>query len=169
MTDTTPIGGHRIAVTTENHVFTNHDPAVFLTVDAAGLTWPTYPRLTDDSLEEIRTTLTGPFLGRSINRTADQAIVSARRLFDELTLTRTALAAVRKLHTPREEEILPYACMEGDCDHPEAMRDSDGCPPVKVQVCTECTNLAWAKDPEWLPGEARFPCATIKAIEAVLA
>jgi len=78
----------------------------------------------------------------------------------------TQLAAVEQLHHRTEEDVLPWDCAEGECDHEEAERGEE-CPTVKLAVCNHCFGLVQDIDPEHaVPAEVHWPCATAKAFGA---
>jgi hypothetical protein len=121
------------------------------------------PALTPTQLDEIRARADA-HEAHGIRTTAFALAGDVRpllRLIDDLQAD-TALAAIRALHTPGEETVITFDCLEGDCGHPDT---ADGCPTVNVKTCQHCTNLSYARDSEILPGEAMWPCATIKALE----
>jgi len=84
-----------------------------------------------------------------------------------LNLAVTQLAAVEQLHHRTEEDVLPFDCVEGECDHEEAER-GDECPTVKLAICHHCFGLIQEIDPEhYVPSDVHWPCATAKAFGAV--
>ena len=77
-----------------------------------------------------------------------------------------ALEAVLELHRPVGEEVIPWDCAEGDCDH-----EDDEHPLDTVTLCGECYRLAVEVSPYY--GEngcstVLWPCPTVKAITDAL-
>lgn len=68
-----------------------------------------------------------------------------------------AIERVKELHRCEREEVLPWACYNGDCDH------EDECPLVECDSCRECSRIALDVNDE--AGVVVWPCRTIKAIE----
>lgn len=79
----------------------------------------------------------------------------------------TQLAAVEQLHHRIEEDVIPFDCADGGCDHEEAALGEE-CPTVKLAVCAHCFGLVQNADPEnYIPSDVHWPCATAKAFGAV--
>lgn len=78
-----------------------------------------------------------------------------------------ALSAALELHRPVDEEVIPWDCAEGDCDH-----EDDEHPLDTVTLCEECYRLAAEVSPYY--GEngcsaVLWPCPTAATITAALA
>ena len=80
-----------------------------------------------------------------------------------LDLDAAAIARVERLHAPREIDVLPADCADGDCDHEES------CPPVAAQQCEQCAEIAETANAYYgEDGRAAvltlWPCATIRTL-----
>jgi hypothetical protein len=67
-----------------------------------------------------------------------------------------AVDAALKLHRRDMQEVMPWNCFDGLCDH-----DGD-CEPVEVPVCWECTRIRLDSYEE--AGVEPWPCPTAKAL-----
>ena len=103
--------------------------------------------------------------------TVDAEFIAAARtdvpwLLEQVELRDKALEAVLELHRPVGEEVIPWDCAEGDCDH-----EDDEHPLDTVTLCGECYRLAVEVSPYY--GEngcsaVLWPCPTVKAITDAL-
>ena len=102
-------------------------------------------------------------VGREIIREDSEFIAAARTTVPALL---DALEKVLELHRPVGEEVIPWDCAEGDCDH-----EDDEHPLDTVTLCGECYRLAVEVSPYY--GEngcsaVLWPCPTVKAITDAL-
>lgn len=96
--------------------------------------------------------------------TADAEFIAAARTTVPALVD--ALEKVRELHQPVGEEVIPWDCAEGDCDH-----EDDEHPLDTATLCGECYRLAVEVSPYY--GESGcsavlWPCPTFKAITDAL-
>ena len=72
---------------------------------------------------------------------------------------------VKELHKPDTVYVLPWKCVNGDCEH-----DDTECPEEPHQVCRECWNL-WTRDGRddecFYEDQVGWPCATAHAAALV--
>jgi len=82
-----------------------------------------------------------------LRRTLDRALAAEQR--------------VKELHKPDTVDVLPWKCVNGDCEH-----DDTECPEEPHQVCRECWNL-WTRDGRddecFYEDQVGWPCATAHA------
>lgn len=102
--------------------------------------------------------------GVDVENPADAEFIAAARTTVPALLD--ALEKVLELHQPVGEEVIPWDCAEGDCDH-----EDDEHPLDTATLCGECYRLAVEVSPYY--GEngcsaILWPCPTVKAITDAL-
>lgn len=71
------------------------------------------------------------------------------------------LRAVAKLHRPATDNLLTYACWQGDCEHLDDPNVAE-CPEVATTYCVECSEASTRFSDEACV--ILWPCDTVKAL-----